>query len=206
MSDRELSMSMSYILRHGARKERVKMDDDGFVREDDLLKWLNKSLKGNYTSDDLQKAVRLCPKQRFYCEMYQSAHDVSPMMYYRANQGHTISDVKIEMELVSDPNEIPVAVHGTYRKAFRIIKEKGLSRMKRQHIHLATGLPEHTGNGSSTPKSGMRSNVEVLIYIDIAQAMSDGIKFYRSANDVILTEGIDGILDPKYFSKVEFRN
>ena len=32
--------------------------------------------------------------------------------------------------------------------------------------------------------------------------MKDGIKFYISSNNVILTEGVDGILYSKYFKKV----
>jgi hypothetical protein len=32
--------------------------------------------------------------------------------------------------------------------------------------------------------------------------LSDGIKFYISENKVVLTEGIDGGIPPKYFKKV----
>jgi len=35
----------------------------------------------------------------------------------------------------------------------------------------------------------MRKSSQILIYIDAAKAMADGIKFYISANGVILTEG-----------------
>lgn len=70
--------------------------------------------------------------------------------------------------------------------------------MNRQHIHLAIGLPS-AGNVIS----GMRSSCQVAIYIDLPKAIKDGIKFYRSANDVILCPGnSDGFLRPKYFLKV----
>lgn len=76
------------------------------------------------------------------------------------------------------------------------------------------------------PTSGMRSSSEVFIYIDMAKAIKgkketispksrgnhsciviqDGIIFYRSSNNVILTEGIGGTLPPTYFQKVTNRN
>ena len=32
---------------------------------------------------------------------------------------------------------------------------------------------------------------------------TDGMKFYKSENEVILTEGFDGVVTPKYFQKIE---
>lgn len=48
----------------------------------------------------------------------------------------------------------------------------------------------------------MRNSSAVFIYIDIAKALEDGIRFYRSHNNVVLTDGIDGMLSPKYYLKV----
>ena len=42
----------------------------------------------------------------------------------------------------------------------------------------------------------------MYIEIDLFKAIKDGISFYISSNNVILTEGIDGTLPPKYFKKV----
>jgi len=69
--------------------------------------------------------------------------------------------------------------------------------MDRTHIHFAPG---ETVKGGVI--SGMRRNCQVKLYIDIAKAMADGIEFVKSANNVILTTGINGILHPKYFSQV----
>jgi 2'-phosphotransferase len=52
----------------------------------------------------------------------------------------------------------------------------------------------------------MRSTCDIYIEIDMEAAMKDGIKFYISSNNVILTEGVDGALSPKYFKKVMHRN
>lgn len=69
---------------------------------------------------------------------------------------------------------------------------------------------------------GMRKTSEVFIYIDMAKALQgiyhvilfivlygkltksyiEGMTFYRSKNQVILTEGKNGIVSPEYFSRV----
>jgi 2'-phosphotransferase len=69
--------------------------------------------------------------------------------------------------------------------------------MRRNHIHLAQGVP---GNGVI---SGMRTSSQILIYVDIAKALSVGIKFYLSSNGVVLTEGDElGFLSPSFFERV----
>lgn len=51
---------------------------------------------------------------------------------------------------------------------------------------------------------GMRTGSEVMIYIDVAKAMESGLKFYLSANGVILTEGdSEGFVLREFFQKVE---
>ena len=49
----------------------------------------------------------------------------------------------------------------------------------------------------------MRRSNTVIINVDIQRAMKDGIKFYYSTNDVILTRGNDeGVLPSSYFFHV----
>lgn len=73
--------------------------------------------------------------------------------------------------------------------------------MTRNHIHFAPGLPKEEG-----VISGMRSTCDIIIEIDMEGAMKDGIQFYISSNNVILTEGEDGILPPRFFKKVMKRD
>lgn len=68
--------------------------------------------------------------------------------------------------------------------------------MNRTHIHFTDSLPQ------DSVKSGIRLNCQIYIYIDVKKAMNDGIKFYLSDNNVILSSGINGIMLPKYFLKV----
>lgn len=137
----------------------------------------------------------------------------------RANQGHSYKNVidndkllaPLTTEELSDPNLS--IIHGTTRKAWEDhIRIEGLSRMKRNHIHFATGLPQshdtNSNDGTQTnnvaPISGMRSTSQIYIYINGERCAQDGIQFFRSDNGVILTAGErhEGMLYVKYFKKV----
>ena len=74
--------------------------------------------------------------------------------------------------------------------------------MTRNHIHFATGLL-----GEEGVISGMREACSVLVYVDLGTALEDGIKFFKSENGVVLTEGEngEGYLGKKYFEKVVTR-
>jgi 2'-phosphotransferase len=121
--------------------------------------------------------------------------------WIRANQGHSLQKV-IDLELVeiTDSSEYPTVMHGTNQTAWPVIAKLGLSRMNRNHIHLATGKV-----GEVT--SGMRASARVMIHIDLETAMKDGFKFYRSDNGVVLCPGDErGFLPAKYFKQVEVKD
>ena len=71
------------------------------------------------------------------------------------------------LEEIVNPDECPVAIHGTYLRNLSNIQKIGLSRMERNHIHLAAGEP-----GTEGVISGMRQSAQVYIYIDVAKAMN----------------------------------
>ena len=76
--------------------------------------------------------------------------------------------------------------------------KEGLSKMKRNHIHLAQG------KGGKDVISGMRRSSQIFIYIDVDRAIAAGIKFELSDNGVVLTEGDErGFLPVRFFQKVE---
>lgn len=68
--------------------------------------------------------------------------------------------------------------------------------MNRTHIHFTNSLPKES------TQSGIRSNCQIYIYINVSKAMNDGIKFFLSDNNVILTKGVNNVLSPEYFLKV----
>lgn len=76
-------------------------------------------------------------------------------------------------------------------------EHEGLSKMKRNHIHLAQGLP---GTGVL---SGMRQSSSVFIYVDVEKALQAGLNFYLSSNGVVLSEGDSrGFINPRFFQRV----
>ena len=195
---RGLSMSLSRILRHDAVKLKLHISADGRVLVDELLHHLNRSNNtAIYTFDHVAQVVRDNDKKRF------ELTDVNGAFMIRAVQGHTMSRV-IDEELlqpITKSSDIPVCIHGTYKAAISSIISHGLSRMKRNHIHFSAG---ELNDGRVI--SGMRRSSEVLIYIDVSKAMSAGITFFRSLNNVILTRGLcdSGTVPVEFFLKIVY--
>ena len=152
------------------------MNKKGYVTVTSLLS--NYQLK-NLTFDNLKYIVETDNKQRYDLKLINSIY------YIRTNQGHSsligsiINDDDILIE-IKEPFDS--CLHGTYKSNLENIKKTGLNKMNRKHIHFTNSLKS---------KSGIRYNCDVIIYIDIKKAMNDGIKFYKSKNDVILSSGID---------------
>jgi 2'-phosphotransferase len=173
------------MLRHGAQIAGLHVRSDGYVKVKDLLS--HKDFR-SFSVDSLQTIVVTDEKNR-YKLMNESGE-----FYIRANQGHSFEGIQDNLLLTPIITPFKTCFHATYQKFLESIKATGLSVMKRKHIHMSTSLDS---------KSGKRSNCDTRIYIDMEKAINDGIIFYLSDNDVILTSGVDGILSPKYFEKIE---
>ena len=225
--DVTLSKALSYVLRHAAPSLGLEISSDGYVPVDDLLS-LNhpkfrdrQSGRQRYSVDDVIRVVEANDKQRFKLEYKQPALDDDNVnertttsitnkrvLCIRANQGHSFNAglqsnqllTLLTAEELSNPDQM--IVHGTTRRAWEDhIRIEGLRRMKRNHIHFATGLPN---NREKSPVSGMRSSSEIYIYVSGKKCAEDEIPFYTSANGVILSAGVEekGLLPLKYFDKV----
>ena len=183
------SKYMSWVLRHGLNEIGLVPDSEGYVKLSDFLKVSDPNYKLNQM--DILKIVESCEKQRF------GTKTVGSEIFIRANQGHSQSiGNQIDSSKLLGKLTKPVSgvFHGTYKKHLESIKATGLNRMERQHIHLAKGL---------NVASGKRFDANLIVYVNMQEAMGDGIEFYESANGVILTEGINGILPSKYLSFAE---
>ncbi|GBN29967.1 tRNA 2'-phosphotransferase 1 [Araneus ventricosus] len=188
--DIKLSKSLSWLLRHGADSQGVILDEGGFM---DVQKVLNLKQFKNFTVDDIKRVVEQNEKKRFTLRCNENCLQI------RANQGHTLKvDDDALLNLLTEEDVPQVVYHGTYLSKLKNIKLKGLSKMKRNHIHFTPRFP---GDGSVI--SGMRSSCEVVIGVDTLRAMKDGFKFYKSDNEVILCPGNhNGVIPPNYFKEV----
>ncbi|VUZ55452.1 unnamed protein product [Hymenolepis diminuta] len=189
-ADVTISKRLAYILRHGAIKAGIKISNDGYVYIDDLLKHRCFAQRG-ITLEKIKEIVWNDPKGRYDI----NRDPLNNRMRIRALQGHSLSVDELELTPVGI-GEFETIVHGTYFQRWTSIKSQGLSCMRRRHIHFVMD-PE-----DKKVISGMRQTAEILIYVDINAAIRHGIKFYRSKNNVVLTEGnTDGLLPTKYFTR-----
>lgn len=193
-----LGRLLTRILRHMASQLNLNMRSDGYVKVQDLLRLNLKTFANvpisSHTVDDIKEAVRRDNKQRF------SLLEENGELLIRANQGHTVTLVETESLLkpILSAEEFPVCVHGTYRKNLKSILESGLKRMQRLHVHFSCGLPT-----DGEVISGMRRDVNILIFLDVRKALEGGMKLYKSDNQVILTEGFDGVVPVEYIERIE---
>lgn len=177
----KVGRTITKILRH--ELDNYIHDDEGFVELDILLQ-SNKIFEG-INLEDIKKIVSNDNKSRF------SLNYKGNKYFIRANQGHSSGNLNDNNMLTLIDKQIEGCYHATYVNNLDSIKKNGISRMKRKHIHIAE---------SDEAKSGKRSSCDVKILINMELAMSEGIKFYRSENGVILTKGDkNGLLLPKYF-------
>ncbi|XP_076442329.1 tRNA 2'-phosphotransferase 1-like [Babylonia areolata] len=187
----KLSKALSWLLRHGAEKEGFKFLPGGFLYVDSILQ---KPQFKSYTMDEVKAVVASNEKQRFHLE----TDEETGRLKIRANQGHTLEVTDLALQPLTSADQIPVVVHGTYFRCWESIRRQGLRRMARNHVHFAAGEP-----GQAGVISGMRGSCDVIIYLDLEKAIAGGLKFFRSANNVILCEGNeDGIISTQYFKRV----
>ncbi|KAH8104042.1 KptA family-domain-containing protein [Cristinia sonorae] len=195
--DKRMSKTLSWVLRHGSQSEKLFMRPDGFVRVQDILE---RPRFSDFNMAVIEQIVANDSKDRFklVCETDSTSGEF--VWWIRANQGHSIkSVVDLEVTPISSASDIPTgtAVHGTSLQAWESIKTQGLSKMKRNHIHLAQG----TG-----VISGMRNASQVFVYVNVNSAIASGVKFGLSSNGVVLSEGNDnGFIPPSFFEKVVTR-
>lgn len=121
----------------------------------------------------------------------------------RANQGHTVILATNDHLTPMTAADLPAfVIHGTYYCFWKpILESGGLSTMNRNHIHFTTNLPEE-----GKVLSGSRLDAQLFIFVDVRHALQGGIRFWKSSNGVILTEGNEnGIVPMQYVDRAQPR-
>ena len=157
------SKRLSYVLRHRPDSVGLTLDEAGWVPVEKLLKAMGMS------RSQLERVVAGNDKQRFIIEGDR----------IRANQGHSV-DVDLQLEPIAPPRTL---YHGTVARYLESIREKGLVKGSRQHVHLSAD-PE------TATKVGQRRGKPVILKVDSAGMAAAGFVFYRSANGVWLTDSV----------------
>ncbi|CCK73397.1 tRNA 2'-phosphotransferase NDAI_0G04120 [Naumovozyma dairenensis CBS 421] len=191
--DIRISKALSYLLRHGAVKEGLSIDSDGYVDLSALLKH-NRLKTYKCTRDDIHRVVETNEKKRFNIKKLENVE------YICAVQGHSMKIINPDgklLERITTLAQLPdTLVHGTTISSCIAILESGaIKKCGRNHVHLATGI---TGVNSSVI-SGMRLSSPVHIYLNLDKSLIDGIGLVKSLNNVYLTEDDIGLT---FFKKV----
>jgi putative RNA 2'-phosphotransferase len=166
MKDKDVSKLLSLVLRHQPDALGIVLDPEGWT---DVATLLQKMRIRGMAVDLLKHVVATNDKQRFAFNADYSR--------IRANQGHS---VVVDLGLVAV--EPPVYLyHGTSETSIAAILREGLRKQSRQHVHLSADVATAT-------KVGGRHGRPVVLRVKSGQMHQQGVPFYRSENNVWLTD------------------
>ena len=162
------SKELAFLLRHD---KSYNFDSSGWREVSDLIK------NHAYTKSELIEIVELDNKGR-----YEFSSDLQKI---RARQGHSVPGINPDLSELIPPSTL---YHGTATCFLDSIFKKGIMKQSRNHVHLSADY-------STAIKVGSRHGNPIVLKIDTLRMVNDGIKFWKSTNDVWLVDYID----PKYF-------
>jgi len=166
-SDTKLSKFLSLVLRHEPGSIGIELDAQGWVEVDVLLR----ALAEHGHEVDRARLVHLVDtsdKRRFAL-----APDGSKI---RANQGHSV-DVELGYAPATPPE---VLFHGTVARFLLAIREQGLSKGERHHVHLSA-------TRDVAIQVGSRRGAPVVLEVAAGEMARSGSDFFLSENGVWLT-------------------
>jgi putative RNA 2'-phosphotransferase len=173
MNERETIKSskfLSLVLRHEPERVGLQLDSAGWVGVAELLEAVNRN-GVPLTLEQLQHIVATSDKKRF-----AFSEDGARI---RASQGHSV-----EVDLQYAPQTPPeLLYHGTATRFLDSIRQQGLLKMQRHHVHLSAET-------KITLQVGARRGRPVLLTIRAGEMHRAGHVFYLSANGVWLVEQV----------------
>jgi putative RNA 2'-phosphotransferase len=166
----QLSKRLSFVLRHRPDSIGIQLDTAGWVSVSTLLAALARH-GTPLTATELERVVRENSKQRF--ALSEDGQQI------RANQGHSL-----DVELGYAPSQPPpILYHGTADQFLASIRQQGLVKGARHHVHLSAARDTAQAVGS-------RHGRPVVLEIAAEAMVAAGHSFFVSANGVWLTEQV----------------
>lgn len=159
----DIGRKISYLLRHNP--EDLTMDSNGWVIVDELL------TKLSISKSKLDHIVDTNNKKRFSYSLDGEK--------IRANQGHSIKGIVIEMKQEIPPDYL---YHGTSIKFAEIISKTGIKKMNRHYVHLSNDKNTAYDVGKRKDKT------PYILVIDAIKMHNNGYVFYISENGVWLID------------------
>ncbi len=166
----KISKYLAKHLRHDPEGLGLTLAPGGWVGVDELLTACARR-RFEVSRADLDEVVSENSKQRF-------SFDATGTLI-RANQGHSV-DVDLQLEPTAPP---PILYHGTGHQTAPIILREGLNKRQRHHVHLSADT-------ETARAVGARHGRPVIFTVLAAQMADAGYVFYRSDNDVWLTDHV----------------
>ncbi|HEY9881786.1 MAG TPA: RNA 2'-phosphotransferase [Leptolyngbyaceae cyanobacterium] len=164
------SKFLSLVLRHQPETIGIVLDSAGWVSVSELLQACHTHGQP-LTLAELHEVVANNDKQRFsFSEDGQKI---------RANQGHSVP-VNLGYSPAVPPS---ILYHGTVERFLPSIKEEGLKKGTRHHVHLSPD--EETAR-----RVGGRRGKPVILRIESGEMHQAGYEFFQSENGVWLTDHV----------------
>jgi putative RNA 2'-phosphotransferase len=164
------SKFLSYVLRHRPDEIGIELDPNGWVAIDELLAAAASHGRA-IARAQLDEVVATNNKARFAVS--------DDGLRIRASQGHSI-DVDLAYEPAAPPD---LLYHGTATRFLESIREKGLVRGARHHVHLSA-------DAETARAVGARHGKPLVLAIRSGDMAREGVRFYVSANGVWLTDAV----------------
>ncbi len=147
----------------------MQLDPDGWLNVGELIENANRHGTA-ITLDLLHDVVARNDKQRFALS--------DDGLRIRANQGHSVREVQLDLAPVVPPAQL---FHGTVAAFLNSIRQQGLLKRSRNHVHLSS-------DRETASKVGARRGKPIVLTIDSAGMHEAGHAFFLSANGVWLTD------------------
>ena len=164
----KISKFLSLILRHKPETIGVQLDEEGWIDVEMLLDACARAGKP-IERQELLEVVATSDKKRFALKEGR----------IRANQGHSLA-VELRLKVKEPPERL---YHGTAQQFLESIRDSGLMKMARHHVHLSANI-------ETALKVGQRHGRGVVLVVAALQMHADGYQFYLSENGVWLVDSV----------------